>query len=486
MRSWRGLGRVILTAFVLGAVDAPSQAAAQGEGDETALDVVLLRTWEGADLTVVDGLVSVPLVILSASTTDTYRLELGVFDAEGLELYSERWERQVSAALDSYRVEGASVLEAVQFGLRPGRYEVRVRAYATDAPDLGVSARIPVEAYAEVPVASDLFLANRVEPLREEAVDGGWSVTHAGFGISAASSTRVVPDEPELYYYLELYGRAETERSVTVAGKVLGESGQVVYGTPEREVVVEAEGSPFTGRLSLAGLPPGDYELAMEVRDEGEVTSTVRAPFRMMEDRGQPTRPAALETPEAAYLATLSDEELLATFGGVAQILSDTERRMFEELPPDAMRRYLAEFFHRQDPDPSTPASEFFEEYIERVGTIRARYSEDVGTREREPWRTERGRIYLRFGEPNLRIAEYFPADAGVGTTFGSEPPYEIWHYNSTGFVYLFIEENRIGGWRLIYSTDTEETTLADWWRRAGGSAMRDLRDNFGIEPVGS
>jgi GWxTD domain-containing protein len=458
-------------------------ASAQDAG--SALDVTLLRTWESADLTVVDGLVSVPLSIFSAATTDTYRFELAVFDAAGTQLYSEGWEREVGAALDSYRVEGVALLEAVQFGIKPGRYEVELRAYATDSPTLGVSARVPIEAYAEVPVASDLFLASRVEPLREEAVDGGWSVTHAGYGIAAASSTRVLPDAPDLYYYLELYGRGGVQRSVAVAAEVLGENGRVVYRTPEKTVSVAASGSPFTGHLSLVGLPPGDYTLAMQIEGEPGGPPTVSSPFRMV-DHEQLASLEVTEGPQSAYLSSLSDKELAATFGGVSQILSDTERRLFEELPPDAMRRYLADFFHRQDPDRSTPHNEFFEEYIERVGTIRMKYGEDVGTTEREPWRTDRGRIYLRYGEPNTRIAEYFPADAGLPTTFGGEPPYEIWRYNDTGFAYLFVQENRAEGWRLIYSTDTEETTLADWWRRAGGSAMRDLRDNFGIRPLGN
>lgn len=483
-RRFRVRGSACVAAAVAAVLTVSSPASTQ-QGGRAALDVTLLRTWETADLTIVDGLVSVPLDILAASTTDTYRFELAVFDEAGTRLYGEEWEREAGAAADAYRVEGAALLEVVQFGLRPGRYEVEIRAYATDSPALGAHARVPIEAYAGVPMASDLFLGSRVEPLREEAVDGGWSVTHAGYGIAAASGTRVLPGAPDLYYYMELYGREGAPHSVSVAAEVLGADGEVVYRTPASAVKVAAGGSPFTGRLSLAGLPPGDYRLAMEIRDEEGVASSVVAPFRMM-DPPRVANLVAKESPEAAYLASLSDEELLATFGGVSLILSETERRLFEDLPPDAMRRYLVNFFRERDPDPSTPHSEFFQEFIDRVGVIRLRYSEDVGTGEREPWRTDRGRVYLEYGEPNTRIVEYFPADSGTPTTFGAEPPYEIWQYNETGFVYLFIEESRAGGWRLIYSTDREETTLADWWRRAGGSAMRDLRDNFGIQEVGS
>ena len=99
------------------------------------------------------------------------------------------------------------------------------------------------------------------------------------------------------------------------------------------------------------------------------------------------------------------------------------------------------------------------------------------------------GRIYLRNGEPSDRVVNYSPADEGEPTAlaggggFGSEPPYEIWQYHDTGFVYLFIEENRFDAWRMVFTTDPDIPSLADWQRRIGTSAARDLTTYFGIVP---
>jgi hypothetical protein len=110
-----------------------------------------------------------------------------------------------------------------------------------------------------------------------------------------------------------------------------------------------------------------------------------------------------------------------------------------------------------------------------------------VGQEDRAPWLLPRGRILLKYGEPTDQIINNFPAQGGGATLSGvSEPAYEIWYYGkSTGFLFLFVAQDRFGTWRLIYSTDPWEKTLADWTDRVGSEAIRDLRQNFGIQVGG-
>ena len=452
------------------------------------LEVNLLRTWTLDDLTVVDGLANVPLSMLAGGTTGEYRFEITVFDAQDTQLYRDSWERQVSQQAFAYAEAGSSrLLEAFRLGLMPGEYDIEVRAYPTDAPDLGVRTRIPLVAFDSRPVASDLFLASRVEPLDESAGGGSWSVTHGGFGIAAAARLAVLPSEPELFYYVELYGRADESIQIGVEAEVLS-GDRVVYRTAASVVDVSPGGTPFTGRLSVAGLPPGEYELVMNIT-EGVNAESVAAPFSMLQAVEAVTVASGGGGYEEDYFASLADEELETTFGGVAILITDTERATFEALPPDAKRRYLTEFFKRQDPNPGSPGNQFLEDYLQRVGTIRARYDQQVGTEERMPWFTDQGKIYLKYGEPQDRLVNYSPTDFGPpsdvvgGGGFAGQPPYEIWRYQTTSFVYLFIEDDRFGSWRLIYSTDPEIASLADWYLRAGESALRDLQNNFGINP---
>lgn len=466
------------------AQEAAGEDARAVDSDATAFEATLLRTWTSDDLTIVDGLAQVPLGIMAGGTTGAYRFELTVFDQEGTQLYRDSWERSLSNRAAAYSEAASStMLEPFRFGVRPGSYEVEIRAYPTDAPDLGAQTRMSVEAYAERPVASDLFLADRVEPLDAEG-GGSWSITHGGFGISAVARTTVLPQDSRLFYYLEIYGNDEVALDARLTASVVDENGRVLYTTPATTEQVPVGGLPYAGRLSVAGLPPGSYQLRLTV-DLGEQKSTREARFRMLDAAAaQPVVPSSYE---ARYFESLSDEELDDTFGGVGYLVTESERQAYNSLPPDAKRRYLTEFFASRNPRVGN-GNPYLETYLDRIGTVRMKYGELVGTSERPPWTTDAGRLYLRFGEPDERVINHFPSGADTRSVGGAaslqgEAPYEIWGYHSTGYVYLFIQESQFGVWRMIYTTDPNMNKLADWYERVGPEAIRELQTKFGIQP---
>ena len=464
-----------------------SSPAATPQAKSDSLEVALLRTWQPEDVTVVDGLANVPLAMLAGGTTGAYRFELVIFDADGQSLYRDSWERALSDRAAAFvEDDGASMLESFRFGVRPGTYEVEIRAYPTDAPDLGVSERRSFAAFPARPGASDLFLAQRMAPIAEEAGGGSWSITHGDIGMGAAVRTVVYSGDPVVYYYLELYGTGDSHEYL-VGAEILRGS-EVVFRSSATTVEVGPEGLPFSGRMPLTGLPPGEYQLALVLQEDGLETRH-SAPFSMQDPSVSRSVVLGEQSEEARYFESLSDRELTETFGGVVVLISDTERNVFVALPPDGQRRYLTELFQRKDPSPGSPGNEFLDEYIQRIGVIVARYGQDVGTSERLPWTVDMGKIYLQYGEPEQKISNYSPADQGDPTnlvgagSFGGEPPYEIWRYQATSFAYLFIEENRLNAWRLVFSTDPDIQSLADWTRRVGPQAIADMR-SMGINPV--
>jgi GWxTD domain-containing protein len=488
VRSWpRGAG-ACLALIVSAAITLLAQEP--GAPGSAEVEATFVRSWAGDGITIVDGLASVPLAMLAGGTTRAYRFELTVTDTDGNVLLRDSWEREVSArAAEFVETDASSLLESFRFGLRPGTYDVEIHAYPTDAADLGVREASAIEAFDERPVASDLILSTRVEPL-DSSGGGSWSLSRGGFGINAVARTVILSEEPTLFYYLELYG-AESPESVDVEAAIVDpSSGRVLFGTPAESVDVPVGGNSFTGKLPLAGLPPGFYRMEMTIASASGQQVVRTAVFEFRESAPQIRQVSGGNSELAEYFSSLSDEELELTFGGVGLLVTDSERRTFESLPPDAKRRYLVDFFGGRDPSPG-PGNAFLDEYLERIATITARYSERVGTGERRPWTTDMGRIYLLLGEPADRIVNYSPSDEGnpgglVGAgSFGSEPPYEIWQYQNTGYVYLFIEENRFGAWRMIFTTDPNMTSLADWYRRIGTNCAQDLTSNYGIVPGG-
>ena len=115
--------------------------------------------------------------------------------------------------------------------------------------------------------------------------------------------------------------------------------------------------------------------------------------------------------------------------------------------------------------------------YIERVRTVSAKYSERAGEGQQPGWRTDRGRIYLMRGEPTQLVDRPVARDGS--------PPYQIWQYStSPGYVYLFLDESRFGNYRLIFTTDPNQSTLPGWESRVGPDALQDL-NRVGVRGVG-
>ena len=65
----------------------------------------------------------------------------------------------------------------------------------------------------------------------------------------------------------------------------------------------------------------------------------------------------------------------------------------------------------------------------------------------REGWRSDRGRIYIQYGEPD-QIDDY-PVAAGGR-------PYQLWHYYSHGAYrkFTFVDEYEDGDYRLQFPYD--------------------------------
>ena len=97
-------------------------------------------------------------------------------------------------------------------------------------------------------------------------------------------------------------------------------------------------------------------------------------------------------------------------------IITDQERTAAKELTTDQQRDdFITAFWERRNPNPRSPENAFKEEHYRRI----AYANEDFGTDVREGWKTDRGRIYIIYGQPN-----YVEYPHRLSAT-------EIWHYAS-------------------------------------------------------
>jgi GWxTD domain-containing protein len=115
-------------------------------------------------------------------------------------------------------------------------------------------------------------------------------------------------------------------------------------------------------------------------------------------------------------------------------VMTKEENRIFTHLPDPASRQeFIRDFWDKRDPDPDTEVNEFKREFNRRVEYATERFRE--GT---PGWKTDRGRIYIYFGEPD-KIDRYPVLDQpdvkGI----------QVWYYYTYQFAIRFLDTDGTG-----------------------------------------
>jgi GWxTD domain-containing protein len=117
-------------------------------------------------------------------------------------------------------------------------------------------------------------------------------------------------------------------------------------------------------------------------------------------------------------------------------LISKDDRKELLALPEEQQAGFIEQFWKRRDSDPATPANEFKDDYLRRIGL-----ANEMFTGEPQPgWLTERGRVAVLYGEPARRERPAPPA----GKT---QPCLETWDYD--GFQVVFSDKDCSGTYTL-------------------------------------
>ncbi len=110
--------------------------------------------------------------------------------------------------------------------------------------------------------------------------------------------------------------------------------------------------------------------------------------------------------------------------------------KFYLKAPYTERKEYFYRFWKNQDPNPDTPENELMGEYYRRVNFSNKNFS-ITGV---DGWLTDRGRIYIKFGQPD--DIERHPFEAG-------SYPFEIWRYYTLRKTFLFIDRTGFGDYVL-------------------------------------
>jgi GWxTD domain-containing protein len=192
---------------------------------------------------------------------------------------------------------------------------------------------------------------------------------------------------------------------------------------------------------------------AVFISAQSKRTAPARQPGQTPADQARKIK----TEPNNAYVRWLHED--------VSLIITPEERRAFEKLTTDEEREVFIKIFWRQrDPDPDTEENEYREQFYERLAYANEHFSSGM-----PGWKTDRGRIYIKFGKPDE--IEAHPSGgpyqqksyegSGTITTY----PFETWFYRyipnvGSGIEIEFVDPSGSGEYRIARDAN-EKKALA-------------------------
>ncbi len=149
----------------------------------------------------------------------------------------------------------------------------------------------------------------------------------------------------------------------------------------------------------------------------------------------------------------------------VVYIITEEEKNVFKHLQTDEEReKFIEQFWARRNPDPRNPYNEFKEEHDRRIAYANERFASGI-----PGWKTDRGRIYIMYGQP--AEIESHPSGGtynreiweGGGTT--ATFPFERWRYRHIDGVgddveIEFVDKSMSGEYRIAMSPDEKDALM--------------------------
>jgi GWxTD domain-containing protein len=350
-----------------------------------------------------------------------------VVNSDGIQVKSVEQERIVHAAnyeATQSRFDYRTSLETVD--LPPGKYTLE-----TTLKDLSTATlhnrefKVQLEDHRQkYSTCSDILF---VQEARTKA--GEPSVFDKGNMTIVPSVSRFFggDDSTRLIYYFEIYRGSDSDDRVYIETILRSPYRGMLY----RDTMYVELTDSVTRQIrdiSLADYTPGDYNLEVYIRGR---------------------RAKKLDSRDESFTIQWSQEALLrhdfsAAIEQLRYIASSDEIADMKNLQSmeEKIQAFNA-FWDSRDPTLGTRENEAKREFYRRITYANRQFRH----LRREGWRTDRGRIYVQFGEPD-QIDDHPISPESV--------PYQIWHYYREGKYrrFTFVDENEDSDYRLQYPYD--------------------------------
>ncbi len=363
-------------------------------------------------------------------------------DSSGRELLRDEWTQNVQAG-STAETSGRFFPNQFELPLAPGSYRLSLAVQEISTQKQG-SAQLTFRARAfegSALTLSDVQFANSITP---DTSAGRF--TKNGLSILPNAGRTYSRALPLLYFYFEIYYFAATADSYEVRYRVVNSKQEMLKQLPAKIARKPGTSSVEVGGLNVGNLTDSTCYLQIEVQDRSNQahTASMKSFFVLV-----PPGKAVSEAEQK--IAAMSPGQLKTHLEQIQYLLREDDKKLLQDLEPEAQKSFVTQLWRQFDSNPATPANEFWDEYFRRIAYANEKFTSGftIG------WKTDRGRIAIKYGTPNE--VERHPLETGAR-------PYEIWIYYSEGRKqFIFADLENLGRYELIFSSDERELTRPDW-----------------------
>lgn len=236
----------------------------------------------------------------------------------------------------------------------------------------------------------------------------------------------VVGNNRKLYAYFEVYGLEPDSGNYELHYHLVDtvHKDTIFHSQPIIRSKTGTRGAAAV-EISLDSIIPGTYRLAVEAMDRGSVATASAVVNLVAGDGAVP--------PAGGYQLQLTPQEQ-KYYRDLQYIATPRELDYYHRLSPEGKEAYLAWFWSRHN----------LQEFVRRREVVETRF----GTGRTPGIKTDPGRIYVKYGEP----------DAVERKTMEMEvKPREYWFYYQSGLTFIFVDLRGDGNYRLVWTNSPDE-----------------------------
>ncbi len=265
---------------------------------------------------------------------------------------------------------------------------------------------------------------------------------------------------PVVFYYYEVYENNDGEKNglLKIRNTIFNSQGKAFFSR-DRVIKKGIKSRVEVGSVPINKFPTDTYLMRVTLFDSAAnigVTSAKRFFVFNPNVKSVDTSSASVGGAVSSVFGVMSAEECDDLFAKSKYIANSQEISQYDKLSKlEGKREFLYHFWKNRDNVPGTKQNEYFQAYLKRISEANQKY----GSFNKAGWKTDRGRVLLKYGEPSE--IDRFPNQTDT-------KPYEVWRYNDLegGVIFVFADLTGFSDYQLVHSTMRGEMRDDNWERR--------------------